>query len=101
MYLTITLLSFSLQPVPLFAKIETSTVEQLKKRFAGRQQTPPKTVPTVDPAIDSLDKMEAAVQKQVLFHCCNLYSPIDHLESLLKYSLKTGLASIQNTKSDF
>ncbi|XP_054262905.1 methionine--tRNA ligase, cytoplasmic-like [Macrosteles quadrilineatus] len=55
------------KPVPLFAKIEPSTVDQLKKRFAGRQQSPPAAKgvkPTLDPAIDSLDKMEAAVQKQ-------------------------------------
>ncbi|XP_046664099.1 LOW QUALITY PROTEIN: methionine--tRNA ligase, cytoplasmic-like [Homalodisca vitripennis] len=53
------------KPVPLFAKIEPSTVDKLKKRFAGRQQTPPSVkIPAVDPTIDSLDKMEAAVKKQ-------------------------------------
>lgn len=62
-----------LQPSPLFTKIETSVTDELKKRFAGKQKSPPpqssatKVVPPVQggPKSDVVNALQAAVDKQV------------------------------------
>lgn len=67
------------QPVPIFTKIESSTMENFKKLFAGRQKSvsPAKEIPKSKPQgfqadsqamsknADCLKKLEAAIAQQV------------------------------------
>lgn len=51
------------KPSPLFTKIEDKQVEELRKKYAGRQEpTPPRESPQVPTDLPSL---EAAVAQQV------------------------------------
>ena len=51
------------KPSPLFTKIEDKQVEELRKKYAGRQEpTPPRETPQ---APDDLASLEAAIAKQV------------------------------------
>ncbi|XP_065221713.1 methionine--tRNA ligase, cytoplasmic isoform X2 [Planococcus citri] len=63
------------KPVPIFTKIELSTVETLKKMFSGRQTSPPKEpskkpeetfadLQSASKVADSLKKMENAITEQ-------------------------------------
>lgn len=57
------------QPAPLFEKIDTSVVNQLKSRFAGKQSSPEREM-VIAPGLDlkqitSIEEMEQAISKQV------------------------------------
>ena len=62
----------SLQPSPLFSKIEESTADALKKQFAGKQQTKSSKASSVsnkttDSGVTAADKatLQAELDKQV------------------------------------
>ena len=62
------------KPVPLFTKIEPERVEELKNKFAGKQQSSKDSSPIRDgDSSVSIETLTEAVTKQVLyFHCASL-----------------------------
>lgn len=54
------------KPSPLFTKIEQTTIDELKKKYAGVQQTShkPKTENTSNKLFDTVDECERAVADQ-------------------------------------